>query len=59
MVVEEVEEFGLGELQGLEFFEEMVLACFNPLLAGLHPVQPLKNLLTKLRIHIVSAQLLV
>ena len=59
MVAEEIEELGLGELQRLEFLEEMVLACFNPLLAGFHSVQPLKNLLAKLRIHIVSAQLLV
>ena len=59
LVAEEVEKFGLGELQGLKFLEEMLLASFNPLLVGFHSVQLLKNLLAKLRIHIVSTQLLV
>jgi hypothetical protein len=59
LVAEKVEEFSLGELQGLEFLEKVLLTCFNPLLAGLQTFQPLKDILAELRIHIVSAQLLV
>ena len=52
MGAEEIENLGLGELHILEFLEELVLACF-------HPVQTLKNLLAKLRIHIIATQLFV
>ena len=59
LVAEKVDEFSLGELQGLEFIKKVLLTCFNPLLAGLQMLQSLKDLLRKLRIHVVSAQLLI